>query len=296
MIRPCLRILEAPGQAAKPRQLRGSILYDVLNDLVMDAHLEPMKVGEQAQAWMHINHLCELGSFEAGRELVIFDRGYPSRDLIQGLIEREIHYLMRVRAKFSLEADALGLGDHRIELEHGKRRISVRVIKLLLPSGEIETLLTSLTEEKYGVADFKELYFKRWPIETKYDVLKKKLEIENFSGRLVDNIRQDFYAAMVLTNLAADFFHEAQMEVDAEQVHKNNKYLYKVNMNHEIGVLKDLLIKTLIEDDDKKRGIMFDNIISLLKKRLIPIRPNRSLVRAAYPRKAKFHHNHKSNC
>ena len=35
---------------------------------------------------------------------------------------------------------------------------------------------------------------------------------------------------------------------------------------------------------------------NLLKKKLIPIRPNRSLPRAAFPRKVKFHHNHKSNC
>ena len=183
-----------------------------------------------------------------------------------------------------------------IELKRGKERLPVRVIKFLLSSGETEILFTSLNDTKYGVEDFKTLYFMRWPIETKYDILKKKLEIENFSGRLVDNIRQDFYATMVLTNLAADFFWAAQAEVENEHEQKENKYHYQVNLNHAIGVFKDLLIKTLLEEDGKKRGEMFDKIMWLLKKRLIPIRSGRSLPRNPYPRNAKFHHNHKSNC
>ena len=101
---------------------------------------------------------------------------------------------------------------------------------------------------------------------------------------------------MVLTNLAADFFQAAQEEVDDEQEKKYNKYWYQVNVNHEIGVLKDRLIKAILEEDGKKRGEKFEKVIELLKKRLIPIRPGRSLPRTKFPRKAKFHHNHKSNC
>jgi len=103
---------------------------------------------------------------EGGKELVIFDRGYPSRELIQGLTGKKIDYVMRVRTKFSKAIDARGLGDHMIELEHGKKRLPVRVIKLELDSKELETLITSLTDTKYSVEDFKWLYFKRWPVET----------------------------------------------------------------------------------------------------------------------------------
>ena len=149
--------------------------------------------------------------------------------------------------------------------------------------------------KNYGVKSFKALYFKRWPIETKYDMLKKKLEIENFSGKLVDNIRQDFYATLILTNIAAEFFKEAQQGVEKQQRNKNNKYRYKVNVNHEIGVLKDWLILALLEEDDTKRGQMFNEVVKLLERRIIPIRPNRSNPRTI-PRRVRFHHNHKSNC
>jgi hypothetical protein len=275
---------------------RGSLLYDVLNDCVMDARLDPYKIGEHTQADEHIKHLEGLASFGEWKELILFDRGYPSRQLIQDLTEKKIHFLMRVRRSFAKKVDALPLGDHCIDLIYKKNQLKVRVIKFILPGGEEETLLTNLFDSSLSIEDFSVLYFKRWPIETEYNLLKQKLEIENFSGRLVDNIRQDFFIAMTLTNIAADFYGEAQVEVETEQKAKKNKYQYQVNVNHAIGVLKDRLVKAILEEDDKKRDELFNDMIRRFKKRLIPIRPNRSQGRKRYPRKAKFHHNHKSNC
>ena len=292
--KPLREYFGACGAGNSSPTAQGSLLYDILNDLVVDARIEPMATDERTLAGMHIDHLMGIESFEEWKELVLFDRGYPSFELIKELLGKKIHFVMRARTKFSTEIDDLSLGDHAITLEEGEERIPLRVIKFRLDSGEEETLITDLQEKKHGVKAFKALYFKRWPIETKYDQIKNKLEIENFSGRLVDNIRQDFFATMVLTNLTANFYEEAQKEVEEEQKDKNNKYRYKVNVNHEIGVLKDNLIKTLIEEDSQKRSEMYDEMIWLLKKRLIPIRPGRSLPRTA--RKVKFHHNHKSNC
>lgn len=42
--------------------------------------------------------------------------------------------------------------------------IKLRVLKVILDTGEIETLVTNLNEES------KELYFKRWGIETNFDI------------------------------------------------------------------------------------------------------------------------------
>jgi hypothetical protein len=274
---------------------QGSLLYDILNDLVVDARIEPIATDERTIAMMHINQLAEIESFQKGKELILFDRGYPSFELIKALLEKGIHFLMRARKKFSTAIDELGFGDHTVELGQGEEKIPARAIKFRLEGGEAETLITDIEEKKLGMKAFKALYFKRWPIETKYNQIKCRLEIENFSGRLADSIRQDFYATMVLTNLVGDFAAEAQVIVEKEHKGKDNKYQYKVNMNHAIGILKDWLIITLCEEDRKKRSEMFDEITDMLKKRIIPIRPNRSLPRNI-PRSVKFHHNQKSNC
>ena len=274
---------------------QGSILLDIFNDVVIDGRIEPISTDERTIAQMHIKKLKEMESFEKGKELIIFDRGYPSFELIKELMGSKIHFLMRVRKKFSIEIDELSRGDHKINLEHGEEKIPVRVIKFHLGGGEEETLITDLFEKKLDMKTFKALYFKRWPVETKYDQIKKKLEIENFSGRLVDNIRQDFYATLVITNIISDLVYEAQEEVEMEQQGKTNKYKYKINVNHAIGVIKDQLILGMCEDNEIKRHKIFDEMLEMIQKRIIPIRPDRSLPRGI-PRKARFHHNHKSNC
>jgi hypothetical protein len=113
---------------------------------------------------------------------------------------------------------------------------------------------------------FKALYFKRWAVETKYDEVKQKLEVENFSGILADNIRQDFYAAMTLANIAGGLYEEAQEWVEEEQGGKGNKWKYQVDVNHEIGVLKDRLIVMLLEKNGQRRGAMFEEIIGVIEE------------------------------
>ena len=105
---------------------QGSLLYDILNDLTVDARIEPMTTDERTIALLHINQLADIDSFEKGKELILFDRGYPSFQLIKELKERGIRFVMRVRKKFSTALDELGYGDHRVELEQGGEKIPVK--------------------------------------------------------------------------------------------------------------------------------------------------------------------------
>jgi hypothetical protein len=47
------------------------------------------------------------------------------------------------------------------------------------------------------------MYFKRWGIEIKFDELKNRLQIENFTGDTKEKILQDFYASIYLSNMAS---------------------------------------------------------------------------------------------
>ena len=274
---------------------QGSVLYDPLNKVVVDALIKPISTDERTLASRHIDHLCSLGNFV--KELILFDRGYPSFELIEKLQKNNIRFLMRVRAKFNLEIDAQTTQDGFVHLKKkGHEDILVRVVKFQLPSGETEVLISDLWDKRMGIKGFKELYFMRWPVETKYDEVKNKLEIENFSGRTVVAIEQDFYITMYMANIAAAAYWEAQEQVTSERAKKDNRHHYQVNVNHEIGVLKDHLILALLEDDAKKRSKLVGKILWLLAKRVSPIRPNRSVARKSSSRDSKFHHNQKSNC
>jgi IS4 transposase len=62
--------------------------------------------------------------------------------------------------------------------------IKTRVIVFRLQSREREALITNVEEGELEPAVFPELYYKRWPVETKYNQVKQKFELENFYGRL----------------------------------------------------------------------------------------------------------------
>ncbi len=75
--------------------------------------------------------------------------------------------------------------------------LKVRLLRIVLADGEIEVLATSLLDsQKYVLEIFKELYFKRWKIETYYDELKNKLQTEDFSDHSNQSILQDFYSSL----------------------------------------------------------------------------------------------------
>jgi hypothetical protein len=91
---------------------------------------------------------------------------------------------MGVAAGFNACIDSKGEGSTVIGFSEG---IQAQTVVFPLKSGKREALITNLEEDAFA-----ELYYKRWPVKTKYDQLKQKLELENFSGRLVDNTSRIF--------------------------------------------------------------------------------------------------------
>jgi hypothetical protein len=284
----------ATGHERSAATARASLLYDIENDIIVDAKIEPLTADERSLAKEHIETLGEPGLELGGRKpLVIFDRGYPSKELIKYLQDKEIRYVMRVQRGFNSRIDKMGRGSKVIKLPECGR---TRVVVFQLKSGEREALITNLEEREMETAMFPELYYKRWPIETKYNQMKQKFELENFSGRLVDNIKQDFYAMMTVSNMLASGLREANEKLRKERASKETRYEYRANVNHAVGVMKDRLIGILIADDRFVRNYLYRKLVTEIKGRIVPVRPNREVRRKEYLKKPHFHHNHKSNC
>ena len=273
---------------------QASILYDVLNDIIVDASIEPMTTDERTLAIKHLSAYVKLCT--SGKKLVIFDRGYPSFELIELLESKGFTYVMRVKSKFNNDIDSQTKTDGYVWLKQGDKRIYVRVIKFLLDSGEEEVLITNIADKRLGKNAFKKLYFMRWSVEIKYDIVKNKLQLENFNTRTIEGIQQDFYATMLLSSFAAACAIDVQDEIEEARKDKGNKYQYKANINELIGVLKDRLVLALIQDSPEEQSVKMQLILDEIKRYVTPIKPNRSTPRNKSPRKCKHHHNRKANC
>lgn len=273
------------GRNADSPAAKISLLYDMLNDFIVDAAIDRAGASERDFALGHMEKLRNI--CPNAEKLLIFDRGYPSAALIQKLQAQGLHFLMRVKSKWNCDVDETTAADSLIKLGE----TTIRVVKFQLSSGETETLITDLFE--LAVEEFPALYFKRWPIETKYDVVKNKFVLENFTGYSENVILQDFWAVMYLANLATVAKDETNAEAQKERVGKNNKYTYVPNLNQVIASLKDHLVKACFADSEEERIRRVEIILTEIKKAVVPLRPNRSVKRPSNPRKAKYHHNRK---
>lgn len=122
---------------------------------------------------------------------------------------------------------------------------------------------------------FKELYFKRWKVETFYDEFKTKLKVENFSGYSKQSILQDFYTALFVSNIQTLLVGEINEELQKKD---KGKYIYKVNNSLSYGFLKDRIVSLLFSKDTTTQEMLAE-LKQLFKKHTIPIRPDRKFER-----------------
>lgn len=276
------------GAGATSPSARASITYDVINDRIVEADIVPMTTDERTLAHDHIYKLDNRIIMEDS--LFVFDRGYASKELIRQIQGQHAHFLMRTRRKFNLAVDAAPMGSSIVMLEDDLR---VRVVKFLLSSGETETLITDLYDLEEEA--FPELYFLRWPVECKYDIVKNKLELPNFTGWSCNIIRQDFWISMLLANTAAAAKTDADQRIRQEREGKPNKYEYQANVNTIIATLRSRFADAVFDEVPIRRMLRINVIIAEVARSVVPKRPNRIVPRNKNNRKTKYHHNKKSN-
>ncbi len=288
---------------------RVSIIYDLENNFVFDGILNSIYSSEAFMAIEHINHLVKQNKSIKTQysDLLIYDRGYPSMGLICYHNKHNLDFLMRVNSKsfkavnefkrskkideiIEIEVTHSILSNLSQEKQHPDLKklkddlsvgdkVKIRAIKVILPSGEIEVLLTSLlSQDKYKTEMFKELYFKRWGVETAYDILKNIFDIENFTGLTQIAINQDFLAIILTNNICSLIMSDVMEEkVTLYNKEKERKYLYQLNRNFSIGCMKDRLVSMLFKN--ARISKIYDMIEDEIIKNLLPIKPDRTFPR-----------------
>jgi hypothetical protein len=214
------------GECGRYTQGRLSVMYDVLNHIAVHTLLEKWTVGERGLAAVH------LAQSQEG-DLLVLDRGYCSYEWLARCVKEQRYFVCRCPGSSFGEANRLLAGKQAgksssvfLQPPNGRmgevrqiglpEEIQVRFVTVALPDGQLEVLATSLLDEgMYPTESFGELYRLRWGIETYYGLLKSRLDLENFSGRSVESVRQDIYATVFLSNLESIVVRSAREELSA---------------------------------------------------------------------------------
>ncbi|MBF0566704.1 MAG: transposase [Nitrospirae bacterium] len=153
--------------------------------------------------------------------------------------------------------------------------MEVRLLSIVLDTGETEVLITSLVaSQDYSHGVFKELYGLRWGIEETYKTAKSRLQLENWSGKSVDSVYQDFYAKVFALNLTITLTHPADEEIKTQ--YPERKYSYQINMTQALSKMKNTVVLLFTAETPLT---LLTQLMDIFLKTIEPIRKGRHYSR-----------------
>lgn len=276
---------------------RASLIYDLLNELALDARLAPSRVGEEQLAREQVNCL-------QANDLIITDRGYTSYLWLAAVLARGAHFVSRCsRSSFGVARNLFQVNRTarswtvRVKAPKGARaecrrkgwplQLTVRFVSVRLSSGELEVLATSLLDETvYPTEEFADLYWRRWGQETYFGRLKGRLDLEHCSGLSVEAVEQDFAATILLSNLESVLIGPAAAELAAHTAER--KQAVKINRAVSLHALKSRLIELLASPVPPEQ--VLEELTHYFQANPVSIRPGRKVPRQPFSASRSHHY------
>ena len=276
---------------------RLSVLYDLLNQVGLDARLGPVAQSEVDLVAAQLEHV------QPG-DVLVWDRGFTGFVLMAQTRARGAHFIGRCSTGSYAAVQELfrvnRAGRSKIvkivaDREHWTRlrqlqlptELIVRLVSLRLPTGELEVLITSLLDEsRYPTREFSEVYSWRWNHETYHLMLKGRLDLENWTGHTLEAVRQDLQAAVLVSNLETLLSQEAQEQLTAGD--DQRQYPAQVNRADSYHALKEQMIDLLWSR--RRLGKALLRIQQWMRANPVSVRPDRPPPPRRKPSASRSYH------
>jgi IS4 transposase len=225
---------KTPSDNAHYPQGTVSCLYELKSKIPVDFDLS--KQGdERAMGLSHLNSLSE-------NDVVVYDRGYYSYDMLHKHIKHRIHPIFRLKRAACGVVEAFANSDDidavvqvtPYQLKHSSLpaldqkpdypTLSLRLVKY--DAGGTSYILgtTLWDQKKYSIKQISAVYHSRWGIEELYKVSKQLMKVEDFHAQSERGVKQELFAnfnLITLTRLFAnhseDGFHSQSAKNDSEE-------------------------------------------------------------------------------
>lgn len=280
-------------------------LYDIINHRYLDAIIQGVRTSNEKQAMIDL-----VKNYKGDKTIFIADRGYEVYNVFENIRHTGDFFLIRVRniesnhsicrrfksllnkKEFDEEIEIIFTNRQTNEIKaYPEKYISImsnqnfdfldkdnhfydakyRFVRIRIDGKdeEYETLITNLSKDEFSSDDIKELYKLRWNIEISYKHLKYSVNLNALHCKRRDFIKQEIWARLVMFNISMIIIDDIQ----ENKVKKNerNKYEYKICISKAIHLICGSITK-------RKGGVPPD-LIELIAKEILPIRPGRSSIR-----------------
>lgn len=281
-------------------KLHLNAFYDVLNRIYTDVLVQTAADYNEFRACATMIDRSKLENV-----ILVADRGYENYNIMSHAIEKGWKFLIRIKDVHSngiasgLELPQTAVFDMDINLiltrnqTKSKKQagykfmptvqtfdylpigskedypISFRIARFKIADDSYETVITNLDRFCFSAEKLKELYHLRWGIETSFRELKYAIGLTSFHAKKVDYIKQEIFARLTLYNYCE--LITTYVVEHTENISKKNQ----VNFTIAIYICREYL--------RRKRKLRPPDVVKLIEKHILPIRPGRR-----DPRKVKL--------
>ena len=200
------------GRSQKPLA-NCSILYDIMNGIIVNGVISPYRVSEQAMAEEQIRFIKSLSELKKKKIIILFDRIYSSVKLMSLLRENNIDFIMRSKVMYNTETrEASKFSNYdktrKLKLERSRYNkipwldkilkkwnyhLDMRICTGKFSDNETGVFITSLDKNEFKREEIVDLYRNRWKIETQFRYMKETGVFENFACKRVNLVLQEFF-------------------------------------------------------------------------------------------------------
>jgi len=288
-------------------------LYDLQKHTYSDALIQPVHQKDEFRAFCDMVDRHDL--LPDTKDVFIGDRGYCSYNNIAHVLEKGQYFLFRTKdihskglvknfdlpntESFDVQVNVTLVRSQKKEIliKYGyyKRYVDVnatfdyidygsldtydlsfRVVRFPISDGSYECIVTNLPSDEFSPDRIKLLYYARWSIEGSFRKLKYTIGLSNFHSYKPEYIKQEIWAKLIAYNITETLINHTIIK------RGKTKYEYKVNFSTAAHICRVFLRLTTEKDSI--------DVMSLLKKELIPIRNDRQYPRlqTAHFRKPRY--------
>jgi hypothetical protein len=199
-------------------------------------------------------------------DIIVFDRGYFSKELILELMKNRLKYVIRM-VKSSLLVKYLNKNKIEDNTFIMYNLFWMRIVKYKINDTEYY-LATNIFSKDINY--LKDLYHKRWSIEEFYKTIKSDLKANNLTCNNFNKNQQNIYSQMIIDVLAR--YLEILTQHYMQKCPKN----YQLNHKSSIKSLNDNIINLLLFKKSNKKLI---RQLHILKQDTVYCKPDRHFKR-----------------
>lgn len=209
-------------------QMLVSALFDVVGKFPCAATVAPNASCERQELLKLLDHL------QPG-DVLVLDRGYPSFEVLQELIARDIEFVIRVPKSHSFEAiDVFQDGNHadcrmvikpsRNAARAGVQPLDLRMVRIDVNADDPWIMLTSLPRAEFTRFVMGNTYHLRWEIEEFYKTLKSNYFTQGqFHAKSAQGVEQELRCQLLMVAVARLLMANAATVTETPYQHLSTK-------------------------------------------------------------------------